>query len=1032
MCTICAAFAPYLDDCTYRALGLVPPDADTTASPPPRVTSNASISETADAASDTSTAYAIEVADTFIGDLSPAGDRDFVAIELTAGSTYVFTVAGNGSAALSDSIIRIRDADGTIIALNDDASAGFHASLGFTASTTGTYYIDVGSYNDSGSGGYRLTTMLDSGSAPFGTHDELADFLTDGFWISRGGARHSFDTSVSNVITVDISRLTVEGQKLAMWSFQAFEQIIDVKFDLVIVPGTFDPDAPGFNAYNFADMTFYDDDSGAFASYVANGSGDTQRSWINVSTAWLANNGTGINDYAFQTYLHEIGHALGLGHQGAYNGNATFGVDNTFANDSWLMSMMSYFNQDESLYTGAGFANTISPMVIDVIALQALYGAADTGTSPTAGDTIYGVGHTFANAFAGTEINDYGSYLAAAFDYLTTGLDPNSYFDATPMSFTITDVGGRDKIDFSTDTNDQIVSLKDETLSTVFNAYGSGRNDNMWIARGSVIEEFVAGSGDDFVIGNTAANTLTGNGGQDTLDGQAGDDTLLGGAGNDSIAGGADNDSIEGGMGADSLRGDDGQDTLRGGSGADTLIGGAQDDVLYGDDSTDILIGGAGADTMDGGAESDVFYVTTGDIVTDTGPSGYDRAQVTELTGQNLDMAGWGGVERVNGHLGDDTIDASTQSASLVLFGSDGADRLTGGAGDDTLLGGAGADALIGCDGQNVMLGGTGDDTFTGGANNDLFYISDNGDSIVDGGGGYDRALVNAGSGLSLAVGGWLSVERIVGFTGNDTIDATGATDAKVLLGAGGSDNLTGGTRADILLGGDGNDALSGGAGDDTMQGGMGNDTFDGGGGNDQFFIGETGDFVADGGSGFDTAIVNNASGISINIGAWVSVERIEGFTGNDTIDATGSTENLTIASGNGPDQVTGGAGNDTVYAGSDADLVLGGAGDDALIGGGGDDTLSGEAGNDFLLGGVGSDHFIFDDAFGIDVVADFQSGDILDFSAHSAVDELADLSISGDGTHTYISLVIGNADLLTLANFNGTLGGDDFNFAIV
>ena len=37
---------------------------------------------------------------------------------------------------------------------------------------------------------------------------------------------------------------------------------------------------------------------------------------VNVSTQWLTNYGTTHDTYSFQTYIHEIGHVLGLGHAG--------------------------------------------------------------------------------------------------------------------------------------------------------------------------------------------------------------------------------------------------------------------------------------------------------------------------------------------------------------------------------------------------------------------------------------------------------------------------------------------------------------------------------------------------------------------------------------------------------------------------------------------------------------------------------------------------------------------------------------------
>ena len=64
----------------------------------------------------------------------------------------------------------------------------------------------------------------------------------------------------------------------------------------------------------------------------------------------------GLNTYAFQTYIHEIGHALGLGHPGNYNGEARYPNDAEFQNDSWAMSIMSYFGQTENTYfAGLGF-----------------------------------------------------------------------------------------------------------------------------------------------------------------------------------------------------------------------------------------------------------------------------------------------------------------------------------------------------------------------------------------------------------------------------------------------------------------------------------------------------------------------------------------------------------------------------------------------------------------------------------------------------------------------------------------------------
>ena len=84
--------------------------------------------------------------------------------------------------------------------------------------------------------------------------------------------------------------------------------------------------------------------------------GSRARRIVNVDATWLADYGTALNGYAFQTYVHEIGHALGLGHAGNYNGEANYPYDASFANDSWAVSVMSYYDQTESsYYSNLGF-----------------------------------------------------------------------------------------------------------------------------------------------------------------------------------------------------------------------------------------------------------------------------------------------------------------------------------------------------------------------------------------------------------------------------------------------------------------------------------------------------------------------------------------------------------------------------------------------------------------------------------------------------------------------------------------------------
>jgi serralysin len=80
------------------------------------------------------------------GVIDDATDSDWFRITLVAGQHYRFSTIL--AADLSDSILRLRDSAGNIIATNDDAGGGnLFSEIGFTATTGGTYFLDVTGYN---------------------------------------------------------------------------------------------------------------------------------------------------------------------------------------------------------------------------------------------------------------------------------------------------------------------------------------------------------------------------------------------------------------------------------------------------------------------------------------------------------------------------------------------------------------------------------------------------------------------------------------------------------------------------------------------------------------------------------------------------------------------------------------------------------------------------------------------------------------------------------------------------------------------
>jgi Ca2+-binding RTX toxin-like protein len=403
--------------------------------------------------------------------------------------------------------------------------------------------------------------------------------------------------------------------------------------------------------------------------------------------------------------------------------------------------------------------------------------------------------------------------------------------------------------------------------------------------------------------------------------------------------------------GADSLVGTADADEIHGLAGADTIDGLAGDDSLDGGADNDVLIGGTGADTFWGGDGDDVFQIDDSGDVVDNGGAGYDTAIVVNPAGLSLTVGAWQNVERIDGDAGNDTILANGMATDLYLTGGAGGDSLNGGAGNDTIA------------------GGDGNDTMAGAAGNDVFLVWQAGDTIRTGGNGYDTVTVTNAGGVFYSVGTWLSVERIDGNAGNDTILANGMATDLYLAGGAGGDSLNGGAGADTIAGGDGNDTMAGAAG------------------NDVFLVWQPGDTIRTGGEGYDTVKVTNPGGAAFSVGTWLSVERIDGNAGNDRIDATGMATGVMI------------------------------------LGAGGADTLT---------GGSGADLFAFEAGFGSDVIAAFADGsDRLDFAGHADVDDLADLVIVQSGADTRITLAAGGSDQITLLAFTASaLDASDFVFA--
>jgi serralysin len=327
---------------------------------------------------------------------------------------------------------------------------------------------------------------------PTASTAQLADYLLNGFWQYDGTIAHHWGTST---ITYNIDGLNAAEQTLAISALNAWHEVTNLAF--VRTSG-------GANiTYNHnGSMTAYETDN-----YT--GSGIITSATIDISADWITTDGgaydgkTGIDSYGYQTYIHETGHALGLGHQGPYNGSATYSANATYANDTWQYSVMSYF--DERNFNGGSYRYVITPQMADIYAAQAVYGPASTRT----GDTVYGFNSTAGSLF------NFATYTQAP-------------------AYTIYDSGGIDTLDASGYSGAQTIDLRPGNFSSI-----GGLVHNIGISTTTIIEKAVGGSGNDTLIANDSGNTLSGGGGNDTLTGGAGADRLIGGAGVDTITGAA-------------------------------------------------------------------------------------------------------------------------------------------------------------------------------------------------------------------------------------------------------------------------------------------------------------------------------------------------------------------------------------------------------------------------------------------------------------------------------------------------------------
>ena len=936
-----------------------------------------------DAGAGVATQYRISMGDSFQGTLATTDDVDWVRAELDADTIYDINQTDGEDVRLS-----LLDAAGNRI-INERLPGD---KIIFSPDQSGTFYIRITSRNDEEAGEYEVS--LTENTIPIGTYDDIADYLTDGWWEdSLGIPGHPVDVETGGVLTVNITALNEDGQRLARWALEAWTYVTGIEFELV--------------EDNSAFLTFDDDNESVTAVVAApKEDGFITSAHINVREQDVIDWGTSIGSWSFFAYVHEIGHALGLGHTKPESAPTDFGNGTIFLIDSFQASAMAYFDASSNTYINDSGAHPITPMIADIIAIQNLYGVPEDSNG---GDTVYGYQ------------SNVDGYLGEFFRLWTGESDPFIHIDPQDYSafrdYTVMSSGDLD----GDGDPDLVIGGRDgafhyfENTGTASTATFTKRNgaanplDGVGLSADSLPElADLDGDGDlDLIAGDSGFNNLfyfenTGTASAPAFTQRTADANPF-------------HDIAAGYFISPALADLDGDGDL------DLITGNQQGELAYFENT--------------GSASGPAFTKRTGtanpmnDVNTDT----HIDPELADLDNDgDLDLILWSWYGAIS-------YFENTGTTTAPVF-----TERTGEAMPVNLVGGPYAPPVL------ADLDGDGDlDLVALHISVELHYFVNDGTAAEP---DFIRPQLGGPAALTLYDTGGTDtldlrtdrdnqridlrpegISDVYGLTGNLVI----ARDVLIenAIAGFGNDIVIGNGQANALSGMSGNDLLRGSGGDDLLTGGPGADRLAGGAGNDTASWAGSGEAVTVRLHSLSAA-GGDAQGDTFPYTVDIAYTDADGAEQTESLPDVehliGSAYDDILAGDRRDNVLEGGAGDDTLYGGPGGgdDVMSGNAGNDRLFGGLGNDRLDGGTGDDRLAGGAGADVFVFAPGNGADTITDFaNSQDRIDLSAFDLAG-YDDLTITDGTDGVTIDLSAHDGGAILLEGFDAAnLDSADFLF---